>query len=141
MLHGGAGNDELIGAAGSDLLIGGLGDDMLTGAAGNDFLIGGDGSDRIVGSAGHGILVAGDVACSSTEQALREVLALWVAGREYDDATTDDVLDETLIAGEDFDMLTGSSGADWFIIGIGDKITDLKRAAEDGDCITEILDN
>ena len=133
MLHGGDDDDELIGAAGSDLILGGLGDDKLTGASGDDFLIGGDGSDRIVGSAGHDVLVAGDVACSITEQALWAALADWVDGREEDDGTFGDVLDETLITDGDFDKLTGSSGADLFIIGEGDKITDLKKAIKDGD--------
>ena len=135
---GGDDNDELSGAQGSDLIFGGLGDDNLTGASGNDFLIGGGGSDRIVGSAGHDILVAGDLACSITEQDLWAALADWVYGRGDDDGTGggsgDDVLDELLpIIDGDFDQLTGSSGADLFIINDGDKITDLKKALRDGD--------
>jgi len=133
MLDGGVGDDELIGAAGSDLIFGSLGNDKLTGGSGNDFLIGGDGSDRIVGSAGHDILVAGGVACSFTEEDFRAALADWIYGREDDDGTVDDVLDETLITDEDRDMLTGSSGADLFIINDGDKITDLNKALKDGD--------
>lgn len=43
------------------------------------------------------------------------------------------MLDETLITDSDFDMLTGSSGADRFIISDGDKITDLNKAIKDGD--------
>lgn len=133
MLDGGDGDDEVIGAHGSDLIFGGLGNDTLTGASGNDFLIGGAGSDRIVGSAGHDILVSGDMSSSIARQALWAALAEWVDGKADDDGTDDDVLDETLITDDDFDMLTGSSGADLFIINDGDKITDLKKVIKDGD--------
>lgn len=47
-VHGGGGNDLLVGNTGADLLIGGLGKDTLTGGAGSDALAGGDGSDRFV---------------------------------------------------------------------------------------------
>ena len=50
----------------------------------------------------------------------------------------DDVLDETLITDVDLDMLTGSSGADLFIVNNGDKITDLKKAIKDGDEIRTV---
>ena len=133
MLHGGDDDDELIGARGSDLIFGSLGNDKMTGASGNDVLIGGAGTDRIVGSAGHDILIAGRVACSFTERAFWEALADWAHGREDDEGIAADVLDETLITDEDYDMLTGSSGADLFIVDSGDKITDLKKALKDGD--------
>ena len=35
-------------------------------------------------------------------------------------------------------MLTGGSGADWFIISQVDKITDLKVQKKDGDVVTVI---
>jgi Ca2+-binding RTX toxin-like protein len=133
MLDGGDGDDEVIGAHGSDLIFGGLGNDTLTGGSGNDFLIGGAGSDRIVGSAGHDILVSGDMSSSIAEEELWAALADWVDGRADDEATDDDVLDETLITDDDFDLLTGSSGADLFIINEGDKITDIKKLIKDGD--------
>lgn len=52
ILHGGAGNDRLIGSAGDDRLYGGDGSDVLKGGAGNDFLSGGNGNDRLYGNAG-----------------------------------------------------------------------------------------
>lgn len=136
MLHGGSGNDELTGGAGNDLIFGGSGDDKLTGAAGNDFLIGGLGADRIVGSAGHDILVAGCVGCASTEQDLRAISAAWAASKSLDAELVDAVLDETgLVAG--FDQLTGSAGADWFIISGDDKVTDWNaKNNKDGDVLT-----
>jgi len=146
-IYGGPGNDVIYGnryedtirgGVGNDLIDGGDGDDTITGSAGNDFLVGGDGSDRIVGSAGHDVLVAGDPAYRFTRDALWAVLADWMAGRVDDNGTDDDVLDETVIADEDLDMLTGSSGADWFIISQGDKITDFKTLNKDGDLITVV---
>jgi len=135
-LHGGAGNDTLIGGAGDDLLFGGLGNDDLTGAAGNDFLVGGDGCDRIVGSAGHDVLVAADLANHFTRGAVVMVRDDWVRDRAADLAASTDALDESLITDDDFDLLTGSSGADWFIISSGDKVTDLKQQNKDGDLVT-----
>jgi len=139
MLHGGSDNDELIGGAGNDLIFGGAGDDNITGAAGNDMLIGGDGADRIVGSAGHDVLVAGDVACYLTRQALRDIAAAWAAGKSEDSGLVDEVLDEALITG-DFDQLTGSSGADWFIVSKDDKVTDFKGLNnKEGDVVTTVV--
>jgi Ca2+-binding RTX toxin-like protein len=135
LIHGGAGNDEITGGAGHDLIFGGGGNDTLTGAAGNDFLIGGDGADRIVGSAGHDILVAADVGRGFTSGKLRAISADWVGNRTLDPDAVDEVLDETLID-DDLDMLTGSSGSDWFIIGGGDKVTDFKKQSTDGDLVT-----
>lgn len=48
ILDGGAGNDQLKGSYGADILLGGDGDDQLLGLAGRDLLIGGRGADRLV---------------------------------------------------------------------------------------------
>ena len=136
MLHGGEGDDELIGGAGDDRLLGGRGNDKLTGGSGNDFLVGGRGADRIVGSAGHDILVAGDVANHFTEEALRQISIAWAATKTVNDAV-DDILDEA-VGDEDYDLLTGSSGADWFILSQGDRVTDFKIQNKDGDVVTVI---
>jgi Ca2+-binding RTX toxin-like protein len=137
LIHGGDGNDVLTGGAGNDLIFGGRGDDTIVGAAGDDFLVGGYGADRIVGSAGNDILVAGHVTCGYTRDDLREIGRAWAKSQAVDAAFDDDVLDETLAAGG-FDMLTGSAGADWFIIGEGDKITDLQGNKKDGDVVTVV---
>ena len=47
------------------------------------------------------------------------------------------MLDEGILD-ENYDMLTGSSGADWFIISDGDKITDFKKVNKDGDVVTTV---
>jgi Ca2+-binding RTX toxin-like protein len=137
MLHGGYGDDRLIGGAAHDLIFGDLGNDDLTGAAGDDFLIGGAGADRIVGSAGHDILIAGDVAYRFTDEELGQISDDWAFGRIVDEGLDDHVLDETSIE-TGVDMLTGSSGADWFIVNQYDKITDFKEQKKDGDLVTQV---
>ncbi len=136
MLHGGEGDDELTGGAGDDRLLGGRGNDKLTGGSGNDFLVGGSGADRIVGSAGHDILVAGDVANHFTDEGLRQISIAWAATKTVNDSV-DDLLDEA-VGDEDYDLLTGSSGADWFILSQGDRVTDFKIQNKDGDVVTII---
>ena len=37
-----------------------------------------------------------------------------------------------------FDMLTGSSGADWYIAALNDKVTDYKKQNNDGDVLTTV---
>lgn len=66
MLHGGAGNDLLVGQDGNDVLYGGSGNDILWGddnrdaaVSGDDYLDGGEGDDRLYGGKGHDTLAAG----------------------------------------------------------------------------------
>ena len=49
-LHGGSGNDILIGQRGDDRLHGDDGEDELIGGLGNDFLDGGQGIDILIGT-------------------------------------------------------------------------------------------
>jgi Ca2+-binding RTX toxin-like protein len=133
ILDGGEGDDDLFGGAGNDLLLGGGGSDRLTGAAGNDFLAGGHGADRIVGSAGHDVLVAGEVASHLTHNDLLLIAQQWAANRTVDNSAADNELDEAFGG---FDSLTGSSGADWFIVSVSDKVTDFKKNNKDGDVLT-----
>jgi len=138
--HGGDGNDTITGGAGNDVIFGDLGNDTLTGSAGNDVLVGGSGSDRLVGSAGHDLLVAGEMTGTHNGAAydyatLRAIDDQWAASWAVDSdlaSPSDDVLDES----GSTDQLTGSSGHDWFIIGTGDKITDINSATKDGDKIS-----
>ncbi len=52
ILHGGEGDDILLGGGGNDILNGGLGDDILYGGTGNDTLTGGKGDDILTGGSG-----------------------------------------------------------------------------------------
>ena len=56
-MHGGAGNNVIIGFAGNDTLVGGSGDNSLDGGAGNDVLIGGGGTDTFSGGDGADVLL------------------------------------------------------------------------------------
>lgn len=135
MLDGGTGDDELQGGRGDDLLLGGAGNDLLTGSAGDDFLIGGLGFDRLIGSQGHDILAAGDVDPILTRDKLRGISANWVAGKLVDNGLVDDT-DNSSSNETGFDRLTGGSGADWFIVGAFDFITDYKKKNNEGDVVT-----
>ncbi len=147
--HGGNGNDTITGGSGNDVIWGDAGDDTITGAAGDDVLIGGTGSDRLVGAAGNDILIAGDLTSAVGAHTgalgdgtydyatLRAISTSWSAAQPADadlaDNSDHDVVDAA------FDQLTGSAGADWFIVDINDKITDLaKDLAKDGDKITYV---
>lgn len=59
LLHGGQGNDSIIGNNGIDLLLGGAGNDTLIGGVGNDYLIGGAGNDLLIGGSGNDQLKGG----------------------------------------------------------------------------------
>jgi Ca2+-binding RTX toxin-like protein len=105
----------------------------------HDFLIGGTGKDRIVGSAGHDILVSGDVDSSLALASLRAIGREWAALHSVSEAEAiDAVLDETF-GDANSDQLTGGSGADLFIINLGDVITDFQfdkpKTNKDGDVV------
>lgn len=51
-VHGGAGNDQIVGRGGKDRLYGDSGDDRVDGGPENDILFGGDGRDTLIGGTG-----------------------------------------------------------------------------------------
>ena len=53
VIHGGGGNDQIIGGPGDDTLSGGPGRDYIDGGSGDDTLLGGRGKDTIYGGLGH----------------------------------------------------------------------------------------
>ncbi len=59
LVDGGAGNDQIVGSAGDDILIGGTGDDQLQGRGGDDVLNGGAGNDTVQGDAGSDLITLG----------------------------------------------------------------------------------
>jgi Ca2+-binding RTX toxin-like protein len=74
-VHGGRGNDALLGSsgvnwlwgdAGNDVLTGGAGESLLRGGDGDDTLIGGSGIDTFQGDAGIDLIVVGAVANSTS---------------------------------------------------------------------------
>ena len=158
-LYGDGNNDRLKGGAGNDVLMDGDGDDLLVGGSGRDLLIGGTGADRLVGDADDDILIAGFTLHDINQMAIAAVMAEWTSTRSYSQrvanisnrtiAGTDasefgnrvnggyflivDGANRTVLDDNAVDLLTGSSGQDWFLFnadGEGgskkDKVTDLK---------------
>jgi uncharacterized delta-60 repeat protein len=148
-LHGGDGNDRLKGGGGPDVLLGQIGDDLLVGGAGRDLLIGGLGADRIVGNSDDDIIIGGTTTHDANTAALCAILAEWTSSR--DTVTRIDnlsgsgtgtrhngsyFLNATTVHDDGArDVMTGSSGFDWFFANLGsesdptkDKITDLSAS-------------
>lgn len=134
-IDAGGGNDIVYGGGGDDIILGGDGVDLLFGNAGNDMLIGGDGFDLLVGGTGHDVLVAGNVAAQVTAAMLRDVAEDWAANRTAAEGEDDGTLDESAVD-DDFDILSGGPGADWFIINLGDWVIDYRPRGANGDVIT-----
>ena len=102
-IWGGAGDDDLKGGSGNDIILGEAGNDNLWGGDGRDIVIGGVGADRIHGDANDDILIAGFTAFeaefnrsapatfASTSRltfeqqriALESILAEWASSRNY----------------------------------------------------------
>jgi hypothetical protein len=155
-LYGGKGDDHIKGGAGDDVLLGGEGDDMLVGGSGRDLLIGGIDGDRLVGNADDDILIASATDHDLNAEALCHIMEEW--SRTDADFTTRVnhvkgptaggsaggnngafyLNNETVEDDGAQDVLTGSSGNDWFLFnedGAGDpakrdKATDMKTFEE-----------
>lgn len=155
-LDGAAGNDRLKGGAGHDVLLGGDGDDLLIGQGGRDLLVGGIGADRLVGNSDDDILIAGSLNFAEPETAIAAVMAEWTSAHDYvtrlanlagkaeadgnagfADRLNDNYflqLGQTVLDDGAQDILTGSSGEDWFFLDASlDKATDLQDEAFAGD--------
>jgi Ca2+-binding RTX toxin-like protein len=151
-LYGDAGDDRLKGGTGHDMLQGGSGADLVVGGSGRDLLIGGLGADRIVGNADDDILIAGATLHDPNEIALCAILREWTSGRSYEQRIANlngsgngtefdnrlnanyffkvgaTAAETTVFDDQAADVLTGSSGLDWFIF-----TTDQDRATDLGD--------
>lgn len=143
--YGEGGDDRLKGGAGNDVLFGGAGSDLLVGKAGRDLLAGGVGADRIVGNADDDILISGYLEFGDTpvETAVSYVMLEWTSARTYEERLRNITDGSGTADGEnegyflqwlntvhddlEEDVLTGSSGSDWFFANINDdRITDLR---------------
>jgi hypothetical protein len=129
---GGAGNDRLKGGGGSALLLGGTGDDELISGKDRSLLIGGTGADRVVGGSGDDILIGGTTSFDDDHFALCELLERWGGAGSYASRIQDLQLNPpyltrvTVFDDSEVDQLTGSSGLDWWFLGLGDVTTDRK---------------
>ena len=147
-MHGGFGNDRLVGGVGADRLYGEDGDDEIRAGAGADFLAGGRGFNILDGGSGDDTLsYAGltigvdlDLALGTARSAGQDQLISIenVYGSRWNDrlrgdtgantlfgADGDDWLegrdgDDILAGGIGADTLTGGAGADRFVYGRGD---------------------
>jgi Ca2+-binding RTX toxin-like protein len=70
-VHGGSGDDLLLGGRGGDRLAGDSGGDTLRGGRGNDELTGGTGRDRVFGDAGDDDLIDGETDATSAPDLYR----------------------------------------------------------------------
>jgi uncharacterized delta-60 repeat protein len=149
-LYGGAGDDRLKGGSGHDVILGQEGHDLLVGSHGRDILIGGVGQDRLIGDAHDDILISGTTDHDDNEVALCHILDEWTSCRLYYVRIANlvngcgDIFarengsfflnDDTVHDDGERDLLTGSSGFDWFFANLQtcgdddsptkDKITD-----------------
>lgn len=119
-LHGGNGDDYVVGANGGDnLLSGGLGSDFVFGKAGNDLLYGGDGGDYLDGGAGNDRMF-GEGGSDD----------LW--GQDGDDQLFGGGGSDALHGGLGNDSLYGGRGSDTLNGGHGD---DILRGASGNDTL------
>jgi hypothetical protein len=137
-VHGGAGNDVLIGGEAADQLFGDLGRDLLIGGLGADVLDGGPGDD---------ILIGGSTRYDADPTALQEIMKVWTRPDTNDLKAyiqrTNDLrrgvgpnglyrLDRTTVFDDGArDTLTGGAGLDWFVLGNLDFITLLEDGERD----------
>jgi Ca2+-binding RTX toxin-like protein len=120
--YGYGGNDSLSGNSGSDTLYGGAGDDSLFGGDyndaitgvddGNDYLHGRTGNDLLFGSLGDDILIGGQG--NDTLYGGLDNDSLY--GGRGNDILCGDFLEDNN-PNNDYDTLTGGSGADTFLLG------------------------
>jgi Ca2+-binding RTX toxin-like protein len=155
--YGGEGNDMLRGGVKDDILSGGAGHDLLVGGNGRDILLGGTGRDRLVGDSDEDILAGGTIAGEELWNEfgvdrgfLSFVRTEWInpttsyATRVASLRESALIADVTVLDDDTSDVLTGSSGSDWFFANVDgahrDVITDLTATefADDMDFITAV---
>lgn len=124
IVDGGAGHDVLHGAEGHDEVLGGAGDDILHGEDGDDLLMGNSGDDQLFGHFGNDVLRGG--AGDDTAE-----------GGQDDDTLLGGAGDDGLLGGYGNDVLDGGSGEDTLFGGFGD---DLMTGREGGGADAQAID-
>jgi hypothetical protein len=145
-LYGGDGADRLKGGAGNDVLLGEGGVDLLVGGSGRDLMIGGIGADRMVGNGDDDILIAGTYVGVGDVSNLCAIMKEWTRTDKTAEERVNNLKNGTGLNGtvvlngtsvgndSDADVLTGSSGYDWFLfVAVRDRVTDLSDEAYEVD--------
>jgi Ca2+-binding RTX toxin-like protein len=117
-LFGDDGNDYLVGGAGNDLLLGGAGDDRLLGGNVRDLLIGGRGADRLNGQQDDDIVIGGSTVHDHNDAALAAILFELSSGRSLGVRTNrlaSQMNARTVIDDGERDELRDDIGQDWFL--------------------------
>ena len=136
---GGAGDDRIKGAKGSDILVGGDGNDWINGGQGADINIGGQGSDRLIGGPGDDLLVANATTFDADVTSLQALQTAWLSSSKLADRvaavtnTTAAVFlsstgtTPTLTEDNATDRVTGTAGKDAFFATLSDVVTDMHQ--------------
>jgi Ca2+-binding RTX toxin-like protein len=135
VVHGGAGDDNLVGnALVSTVLVGHGGSDILTSSAtkttARGLLIGGAGADALSGGVADDLLIASSTSHDENDDALLAILDEWKSSRAYADRIANlqgdagglnngfylqNSPDTIYSDAPDSDTLLGNLGRDWFI--------------------------
>jgi Ca2+-binding RTX toxin-like protein len=135
----GDGNDTFSLAGNIDIpliALGQAGDDQIQGGQGRDLLIGGTGADQLMGHMNEDILIGGSTAYDTNLAALLAILREWNAERSFsermqnltDGTGTSERLNgnvflvpgSTVFDDEEVDELDGGANSDWVFVGVGD---------------------
>ncbi len=139
-VRGGSGGNTLTANRNGSILIGGAGNDTLVGGAGRSILIGEGGTDVINGKRGNALEIDGSTTFDGNFAALDAILAEWQstsdsfkdrvnkirAGVSYGNGEMASFSSATVTA-NGTSTLTGGSGSNWFWVGSGSTITNLKK--------------
>jgi Ca2+-binding RTX toxin-like protein len=126
LLHGGEGNDQIVGGLSSNLIFGGLGTDKLVGGVRADLLVGGDANDTLLDAFGDDVLVGGNVSNQLTDDFFRHVLEQW-----NNDHSPNDRFAAALSDDGAADAMFDSLGDDWFAVGFDDSAVDFNPFDDD----------
>lgn len=113
LIFGFEGNDKIDGGGGDDCIVGGAGNDKLSGGSGNDVLIGGAGNDELDGGSGNDKLYGGD-GNDSLEGGSGQDQLFGQAGNDNLKGGSDN---DSLDGGLGSNVLNGESGIDTCING------------------------
>uniref|UniRef100_UPI0005879E3D calcium-binding protein n=1 Tax=Cellvibrio mixtus TaxID=39650 RepID=UPI0005879E3D len=124
-LQGGEGNDVIYADQGNDLVDGGSGNDTLSGGWGNDTLIGGDGNDLMLGDSTDSTEIGSDdimYGGKGNDSLNGNQGNDFLYGGDGDDQLIGNTGNDYLYGGEGVDTILGGTGADTIVGTLEDKI-------------------